>query len=82
MSSVFTEVESRMLDVLKDGGPHTRQELLACLNDDQAEVRNIYAHVSSIRKKLRVRGQDIVCEIRGYARFYRHVRLLASPYKQ
>lgn len=86
MREGFTRTQSAMLDVLADGMPHTRMELHACLDDELGPLSNICMHISNIRKILRPKGQDIVCElvhvtIKGGSKIqYRHVRLLASAY--
>lgn len=76
----YTPTQKRMLAVLRDGLPHTREELHACLPDDLSELRAIQAHISHIRKHLRVVGEEIVCEYYLRKLHYRHVRLLDSPY--
>lgn len=75
----FTPTQRRILDVLADGLPHTREELHGCLNDDLGTLSNLWAHVSNIRKVLRPRGEDIVCVYHLRRLCYRHVRLLANP---
>jgi hypothetical protein len=77
--SAFTPVQSRMLEVLRDGLPHTRYELHDCLQDEMGPISNIRSHLSSIRKKIRPFGEDIICELANRRICYRHVRLLASP---
>lgn len=74
----FTPTHKRMLAVLADGLPHRREELHACLSDELGPINNIHVHISNMRKKLRARGQDIVCEVVNRRFLYRHVRLLAS----
>lgn len=77
-------VQEKMLEVLSDGLPHTRDELFACLYEQDAPIRNIGPHLAALRKKLASQGQTIVCEqlsdARGLMtrRAYRHVRLLVS----
>ena len=73
--SDFTPVQSRMLAILSDGEAHSRKELHRCLEDDLGPLSNIKAHLTSIRKQLRPRGEDIICEIRGHEVYYRHIRL-------
>jgi hypothetical protein len=76
----LTPVETRMLDVLRDGLPHSGAQLHDCLADDRGVMSNIGAHLTSLRKKLRPGGHDIVCEERnGSGGVYRLVRHLASP---
>lgn len=73
--NTFTPTEKRMLAVLADGLPHTRQELHACLVDDMGALSNIRPHLTAIRRTLRAAGEDVVCELRSGI-FYRHVKLL------
>lgn len=76
----FTPTEQRMLKILSDGFPHHKSELQVCLPDNLGDITNIRAHLSFLRKKLRPKGEDILCELcRGEA-YYRWVRILASPY--
>lgn len=77
MSTKFTPTEQRILAVLADGRLHTRQELLAVLEDDQPGDKAVAMHVTRLRKKLLARGEHISNEYySGW--FYRHVRLLAG----
>ncbi len=76
----ITPTQTRMLEVLADGLPHTRQELHKCLNDELSPLTAIHDPISKLRKVLRPIGQDIVCELapnKGGIK-YRHVRLLGS----
>lgn len=73
-------VKGKMLKLLSDGLPHRREELHACLWDECGAVDNIQIHISHIRKALQPRGEDIVCQLIGYSRQYRWVRLLSNPY--
>lgn len=72
----LTPIQQQMLMLLSDGQPHTRHELRACLNDEQAELSTVKVHISRIRKHLRPRQQDIICELRHNRICYRHVQLL------
>ena len=74
----FTPVQQRMLAVLADGLPHTREEIHACLWDERGAMSNIRFHISMIRKVLRPKGQDILIEYIKKKLHYRQVRLLAS----
>lgn len=73
-------VPEKMLALLADGMPHLRRDLHDCLYDDSGKLSNIQVHISNLRRQLRPRGQDIVCEITPKGIAYRQVRLLASPY--
>ena len=74
----WTLTEKKMLDVLRDGRPHSRQELHGCLHDDLGPLRNINQHISNLRRKIRERGEMIVCELVNRRIHYRHVKLLKS----
>lgn len=75
------DVEKKILALLSDGQPHTKEEIHTCLWDECGSVNNVYQHISVLRKKLRPIGQDIVCTTRGnrYRNQYQHVILLRSP---
>ena len=74
----FTPIQRRMLEVLSDGLPHHPDDLWKCLQDELAPKVNIKVHIKALRYKLRLRGQDIVCETIHRRGHYRHVRLLHS----
>lgn len=73
-----TTVAERILALLADGQPHTNKEVHGCLYDELGPVRNVRAHITNLRKILRPKGEDIVCEFYKMRYCYRHIRLLAS----
>lgn len=72
----FTNVERRILNVLSDGLPHRKEELHPCLADELGPLTNLHPHITNIRKKIRPKGEEIVCELVARRINYRHVRLL------
>ncbi len=72
----LSNIQKEMLKVLSDGLPHKKIELHACLADDLGSMKNIHAHITFIRKHLREKGQDIICEFFKRKIHYRHVKLL------
>lgn len=74
----FTNVESRMMELLGDGHPHRPDELHTCLWDREGPVSNVNIHISNLRKKLRPTGQDIICQQLDGRSHFRLVRLTAS----
>lgn len=74
---MYTPTQLRFLAVLSDGMPHSREELAACCVED-AHRNNVASHVHILRKKLRLKGEDIICEFSRRRGLYRHVRLLCS----
>ncbi len=81
----FTKTQQKILDILADGLPHLRKELWACCPSvqgmDEASIKEFArnrtnVHLMNIRSKLRLVGQDIVCEVVNRRLSYRHVKLL------
>lgn len=72
----FSPVERRMMQVLSDGKPHLDKELHGCLNDDMGATSNVRPHITSIRKKLRPRGQSISCHSFEGKTYYQVVRFV------
>lgn len=77
MSTLFTPTEQRILHVLSDGRGHTRAELEAVLEDDQAGPKAVAMHVTRIRVKLRPRGESISNEKDSAGWVYRLVRYIS-----
>jgi hypothetical protein len=75
MASAYTPTQRRMLRLLQDGLPHARAELKACLVDDLGNWNNVQVHISRLRKRLRPKGQDILCVVANQKISYRQVRL-------
>jgi len=74
----YTKTQARIVDLLSDGVPHSREELHACLDDDLARLTAAKRHLVEIRKHLRPQGQDIICVLQNRRIMYQWVRLLAS----
>jgi hypothetical protein len=75
----FTPIEKKILDILSDGIHHGIDELFECI-DELSNRRSIHPHLVRIRKKLKGKGETILCIVRNRRHFYIHVRLLNSPY--
>lgn len=75
----FTPTQRKILQVLSDGLPHPVSELQECLWDDQGIAHNVQAHLTAIRRVLRPRGEDIICQHINHSHRFRHIRLLRSP---
>lgn len=73
----FTKTQNAILCVLADGQPHTRKELHGCLPDEMTELSAVRVHICNIRKTLRLRGEDIICELHKRAIHYRHVKIIS-----
>ena len=73
----LTPTHKKMLALLSDGLPHSKQELYCCLWDDQSAINTIAYHISTLRKKPPP-GQAIVCEFTKRAMHYRLVELVGA----
>lgn len=76
---IFTPTERKILEVLSDGMPHTRDELNQCLSDDLAASTALKNHMCQLRKKLPA-GQDVICQYKNKQYHYRHIRLLVPDH--
>jgi hypothetical protein len=56
----LTPTERRLMDVLKDGLPHGKAELRACLNDELACEAALHMAVHNLRRKLVEVGKNVV----------------------
>lgn len=74
----LTHVQYRILRLLGDGMDHTINELHECLDDDLGPLRNVYAHVSTLRRIIRPRGLDIISGRKRRGAIYRMVRLVGG----
>lgn len=75
---MLTPVQSRILKVLDDGEPHSREELQKCLNDDLAPDTAVKWHINSLRVILAKRGRGILCDKRSGQAYYRQVMFISS----
>ena len=50
--------------ILSDYQPHSKGDLIACLNDELSVPSNLRRHLSGLRKAIRPIGKDIFCACR------------------
>lgn len=74
----YTANEQRIIDLLRDGLPHDRREVLECLKDNQSNLHALAVAIMRLRPKVRALGQEIVTEHRRGGIAYRHVILLSG----
>lgn len=74
----ISPMENKILEVLRDGMEHTRDELLLCLGDPESTYRNLYVRIAYLRRKLRPFNQDI---INRRAAGYRWVQISTLPHE-
>lgn len=75
----LTKTQRRIYEVLRDGEPHTMEEVLAAMPDPLCEKQNVRNHISIMRKVLRPAGFDIL-RVLGFQRFkpWVMVRLMSA----
>ena len=80
---VYTPAQLRILERLSDGLPHSRAELCLVVthNPAAANFNHLHQVIFGIRQRMRNSGEMIISELRGGKLYYRHVRLLRSPYE-
>jgi hypothetical protein len=80
---LFTKTQEKILAVLADGMPHTREELRKCFDDGSgvplSGLQQLNNNLTAIRKVIRPLGQEILCQYKSRFFYYRHVRLLHGP---
>ena len=77
LDMALTETELRMFNVLKDGKPHTAEELHMCLNDELQPMSRVAVYVTYLRRKLACNDLAIISDRRdGKKTQYRLVRFL------
>lgn len=73
-----TPTQLRLLTLLRDGQPHRRKELHACLGDELAGNTAISWHLSKMREYLRPQGYNILCVISRTGIVYQMIRLISN----
>lgn len=79
---LYTPTEQRLLNLLNDGRPHTREEMIKVGPDpEMPSWPNVFRSMTKLRAKLRMIGRDIVCVSKGKAgTFYQQVVLLTEEH--
>jgi DNA-binding response OmpR family regulator len=85
MTERYTIAEGDLIRLLSDGEPHTKKEIresVMCM-DEFTSDNSIRGLVARVRKKLKVRAEDIVSVMTNSKGLcYRHVRLLYPSSKE
>ena len=70
----FTSTQRRIIDLLKDGQPHRRDDVRKCI-DDLASLASLKQHLIEMRKRIRPHGYDVICQILNRAYHYRLIKV-------
>ena len=62
---MLSPTEQRLMDLLSDGLPHTKKEMVPCLADPLGGETNVKTHLHNLRKKLLPRNEAVLCVIVG-----------------
>lgn len=75
--NLFTPTELRILEVLRDGRPKTKKEVMDSIDGEFTSASTYHKHIQRLREKLLMRGETIlhVCIARWTIRV-QWVRLL------
>lgn len=77
----FSPTHRRMLELLSDGEPHSKEELGACLYDELTDAdQQVKVQIFRLRKRLPA-SEDIRCRRHNGSTTYQHVRIMANPYR-
>lgn len=71
----LTPTQRKIMDLLNDGEPHVRADLLACLWDELGSLGTVRVHVHHLRKLLKPLDRDIVTRMIGRTLYYQQVRI-------
>lgn len=76
----YTSTEQRIIDLLSDGLPHHRDEVveqvIPNVKEPHKHRNTIAVHVFYLRSKIRGLGEDILTELRRGGIYYRRIILL------
>jgi len=74
----LTPIQQKIYDVLADGKPHKPEELLAAFTDAADEKQLLYNHLTRIRKELRRKRRDVICQFIRRSNHYRLIGLVCD----
>lgn len=74
----LTPTQQRIIDILADGLPHNRKEVLKAISEDATDLNGLAVHMWHLRRKVRPFGRDIITELHRGSISYRHVILLSG----
>jgi hypothetical protein len=74
----LTVTQKKILKVLSDGLPHHRQELHLCLPDDLSGITAVRRHIFEIRKYVKSKRQDILCQFIKGKLYFRLIRTISK----
>ena len=77
--AMLTPTEQRIMDLLGDGMPHTKKEMVSCLADPMGGEDNVKPHLHGLRKKLLAKNETVLCVLVDRRVKYRWVALRIPP---
>lgn len=75
----LTPTQQRLMDALKDGQHHCREDLMACLYDDQSGVNALAVHIHLLKRVARRTGRTIASTYLDGKTYYRLVDMAGIP---
>lgn len=77
----FTPTEKKIIEVLKDCKPHSKNDLYKVLEDDLSGPNALNVHITRIRPKLKVSGYTIVPTFPNGSHIHFMIVALVDPSK-
>lgn len=77
----FTPTERRIVEVLKDCQPHSKNALYDCLEDELSGPTALSYHLTNIRHKLRILGYTVAPCFPNGSHVHYQIVSLADPSK-
>lgn len=74
----LTPTEQKIIDLLKDGLPHSRHDMISTLQYASGDFNALAQRIFFLRRKVRLLGQDIVTALCKGGIHYQHVILLSG----
>ena len=73
MTSEFTPTQQKIMNLLSDGEPHGKIDIYNCLPYELGQLNSVHRHLTHIRRKLKPKGEGILCVIVNRKLAYRYV---------
>lgn len=78
---ILTETERKLYNILQDGYPHRKQELVLCY-DELGEVNGIYQHIKNLNDKIERHGITVKAVSKGRGSDYQMFRLIGRAARE
>lgn len=74
----FSPTERKIFELLRDGDKHTKSEIKETFSDHLCSDNTLRVHIHAINRKIRSKGQEVVCIRKNWTSYYRWVRIISD----